>query len=631
MLDEAPGQTAVDAPARPSVSSVLQLVDAALERGGSAVRLGALELPDRWPERWSVLADRFGLGHGEEELLLLALLPALDPQAVVALQLLDDDDGDGRVGPAVAARVLCHLPAWRLTALLLPWSPLRAGGLVHVGPSGRGDLLVDEQVVAFLLGRPGLPLVLSGALVTELPSDPRELAVDVARALVETGAVHLHEVHGAGGRALAATALDLLDRRAVVLDVDRVDAAAQLGVLRSAVLQARLRDAGLVVGPWESLAEPAAADACLLASGRLVLTHGAQGWEDGRSCRRPVELVVPPLDAAARRSLVEAVLEGWDHEQDEPLVLLAVDALAGLEAEQLTAALGAVLQGGASPSSAGRDLLEAARRVAERAVRGVARVVVSDERLDDVVAVPAVRRALRAVVDRARHRERVLDDWGLGDVVRTRRGTTALLTGPPGTGKTMSARAVAGELGRPLWVVDLSTVLDKYIGETEKRLERVFDAVDRASGVLLVDEADALFGKRGAVSDARDRFANSGVSYLLQRMEVFTGTLLLTTNMQGNLDEAFLRRLDEVIVLDLPDAHERRLLWQRHLVPGLPLGEAVDLDVLASLPLTGGDVRNSVVSAACVAAAGGGSVTTAMLVEAGQQELRKQGRLSFGA
>ena len=168
----------------------------------------------------------------------------------------------------------------------------------------------------------------------------------------------------------------------------------------------------------------------------------------------------------------------------------------------------------------------------------------------------------------------------------------------------MSAEVVAGDLGLDLYVIDLSTVVDKYIGETEKNLDRIFTEADRVNGVLLFDEADALFGKRSEVKDARDRYANVEVAYLLQRMERFDGLAILTTNLRANVDEAFVRRLDAIVDFPMPEEEHRRELWERNLPASLPVTGDIDLDFLArQFKISGGNIRNICVSAAFLAAA----------------------------
>lgn len=207
------------------------------------------------------------------------------------------------------------------------------------------------------------------------------------------------------------------------------------------------------------------------------------------------------------------------------------------------------------------------------------------------------------------------------------RGVSALFAGGSGTGKTLSAEVIAGDLGLDLYVVDLSTVVDKYIGETSKNLERIFDQADRVNGVLLFDEADALFGKRSAVSDAKDRHANVEVAFLLQRMESFDGVAILTTNLAANLDDAFLRRLDAIVDFPLPDETLRQQLWEVMLGRGVPVADDVDTaDLGKRFTLSGSEIRNVVTAAAYRAAERDDVVCMEDLVRATVREHRKIGR-----
>jgi SpoVK/Ycf46/Vps4 family AAA+-type ATPase len=208
------------------------------------------------------------------------------------------------------------------------------------------------------------------------------------------------------------------------------------------------------------------------------------------------------------------------------------------------------------------------------------------------------------------------------------RGITVLFAGDSGTGKTMSAEVVAGELGLDLYTVNLATVVDKYVGETEKNLERIFTEADGVNAVLLFDEADAIFGKRSEVKDANDRYANIEVAYLLQRMETFDGIAILATNLRANVDDAFARRLDLVVDFPTPDVELRRALWERCLGTGVPRGDDIDLDFCArAFELSGGNIRSIAITAAYMAADRERPVTMLDLINATQQEYRKLGRL----
>jgi SpoVK/Ycf46/Vps4 family AAA+-type ATPase len=207
---------------------------------------------------------------------------------------------------------------------------------------------------------------------------------------------------------------------------------------------------------------------------------------------------------------------------------------------------------------------------------------------------------------------------------------TALFAGESGTGKTLAAEVIATELGLDLYVIDLSTVVDKYIGETEKNLDRIFEEADRVNGVLLFDEADAIFGKRSEVRDARDRYANLEVAYLLQRMERFDGVAILTTNLRANLDDAFTRRIDVIVDFPTPEAEARLALWRMHLPTRMRLGDDLDFEFMAHrFRLAGGNIRNICLTATFLAADAVEPVSMVHVIRATEREYRKLGRLTL--
>ena len=282
-----------------------------------------------------------------------------------------------------------------------------------------------------------------------------------------------------------------------------------------------------------------------------------------------------------------------------------------------------IVHAGSSPK--GRVLAKAAGSVRRSRVQ----TIVPEVTLDDVIVDDRTRDQLTSLVNRVRFRTVVIDEWRMRPGGGRGRGVTALFAGSSGTGKSMSAEALAGDLGVPLFKVDLASVIDKYIGETEKNLEEVFRSVENDDGVLLFDEADALFGKRSAVSDARDRYANIEVAYLLQRIEQFDGLAILTTNLRANLDEAFQRRLDAIIDFKEPDAEARLIIWERALGPFAGTIAHADLVSLAQFDITGGSIRSAVVSAAYYAASDDTAMMRAHLLRGLQEEWRKAGRLNF--
>jgi SpoVK/Ycf46/Vps4 family AAA+-type ATPase len=275
-----------------------------------------------------------------------------------------------------------------------------------------------------------------------------------------------------------------------------------------------------------------------------------------------------------------------------------------------------------------KDLQAGARAQNAAGLEHLARRVAPEADWADLVLPELVQIQLRDIVARVRQRVRVLDEWGMARASARGRGLTVLFCGDSGTGKTLSAEVVAHYLGLDLYVIDLSTVVDKYIGETEKNLDRIFVEAERVNGVLLFDEADAIFGKRSEVRDARDRYANVEVAYLLQRMEQFDGVAILTTNLRANVDEAFLRRLDVLVEFPMPDCDSRRQLWTQQFRGDVPRTGDIDFDFLAgAFELSGGNIRNIVMAAAYRAADDDRSVSMADLIQATAGEYRKLGRL----
>ncbi len=246
---------------------------------------------------------------------------------------------------------------------------------------------------------------------------------------------------------------------------------------------------------------------------------------------------------------------------------------------------------------------------------------------DDLVLADEPRAQLMEAADRLAHSDTVIDQWGFLAGRAGRRGLRLLFCGPPGTGKTLATEVLAAALGRDLLVVDLSRLVSKWVGETEKNLAATFEAAETSGSALLFDEADALFGRRTEVGDARDRYANLETAYLLARIERFEGLVVLATNLRQNLDAAFARRLEFIVTFDPPDAAMRARLWRRHLPSGAPLDPAVDVDDLAArYPLSGGLIRNAAVAAAFLAAGDATPITGDHLIHAVRREYAKAGQ-----
>ena len=281
------------------------------------------------------------------------------------------------------------------------------------------------------------------------------------------------------------------------------------------------------------------------------------------------------------------------------------------------------------------ELWAACREAARPEFSGHAQRVIPRYGWDDLILPPKILGQLKHLEQYLAQQETVMHRWG-GKKIRPRGyGIKALFSGAPGTGKTMCAEVIAGGLGLDLFKVDLSSVISRWVGETEKNLKEIFDAAEGGSSVVLFDEGDALFGSRGETKSAQDKFANQEVSFLLQRLEVFEGCAIVTTNLQDNIDEAFMRRFGAVIEFPLPTPPEREKLWNRAIPPNAPRADDLDLTYLAKqFTLAGGSILNASINACIVAASENKPIGMRHCVFAIARELHKMGkqinRVHFG-
>jgi hypothetical protein len=273
----------------------------------------------------------------------------------------------------------------------------------------------------------------------------------------------------------------------------------------------------------------------------------------------------------------------------------------------------------------GNDLWQSCLMVTRPRLDTLAQAIEAKATWDDLVLPEEELALLRQLPAQVRRRSQVYDQWGFRQRMNRGLGITALFAGESGTGKTMAAEVLANELHLHLYRIDLSAVVSKYIGETEKNLRRLFDAAEDGGAILFFDEADALFGKRSEVKDSHDRYANIEINYLLQRMEAYRGLAILATNMKSALDQAFMRRLRFVINFPFPNRAGRKRIWLQIFPADTPIDE-VDFDHLSRLTLTGGSIHNTAVNAAFLAAEAGQAVNMAFVLQAARAELVKVGR-----
>jgi SpoVK/Ycf46/Vps4 family AAA+-type ATPase len=285
------------------------------------------------------------------------------------------------------------------------------------------------------------------------------------------------------------------------------------------------------------------------------------------------------------------------------------------------------------------DLHTACRLQSNRKLATLARKITPHYTWGDIVLPPDRLQQLREICNQLKYRARVYDEWGFDRKLSLGKGLNVLFAGPSGTGKTMAAEIMAGELGLDLYKIDLATVVSKYIGETEKNLARIFGEAETSNAILFFDEADALFGKRSEVRDSHDRYANIEISYLLQRMEEYDGVAILATNLHKNMDEAFVRRMHFTVEFPFPDQTHRLRIWEKIWPAETPRAPGLDLDFMARrFEIAGGSIRNIALAAAFLAAdecaahssegEGCGQVVgMSHLIRATQREYQKMGKV----
>lgn len=597
------------------------------------------------------VAQRFGLGPVEQVGLVLALAAEVDPARQAVLAYLNDDP-TRRLPSVATVEALAGLP-------LEPTHPVLADGLLlavrsPAAPLWRtAGLVLADPVRAYLRGtdplggprevpprRVGLVLLESRTSV-DAALAAEQLAAHDGRALVRVG-------HPGGGADAGVTG-----------GAGGADAGLTWG-LGPALLRARLHDAALLVPVAGATGGDAGVDPADSWGASTGSGLGLGGAAAGRypttgaelaalaDCDIPVLLEVRPGAVARmplagldhqhlvvdrpgphiREALWQAALAGHGLVAD-PSDVATVAQLFALGPGQVRAAAAVVARGGDTGHAA---LAGAARDQVAQGVAGLAERVRAEVGWDDLVLPAPVAARLRSLEAAIRMRHQVFDDWGLARLAGGHRSIRALFSGPSGTGKTMAASVVAGSLGLALHRVDLSAVVSKYIGETEKNLARVFHAAEDGGAILFFDEADALFGKRTEVRDAHDRYANIETSFLLQRMESFDGVVVLASNLAGNLDEAFARRIHVHVEFPAPDQRLREQLWVRAFPPAVPVASDVDPAVLAGMvALTGGEVRTAALTAAFAAAQEGAAVSMAHVVRAVARLRRQQGKVPSAA
>jgi AAA+ superfamily predicted ATPase len=578
------------------------------------------------------ICQAFDLSRFEREILLMCAGVELDAsfQQVIGAARNDGRPGYPTFGLALAA---LREPHW---SALSPAAPLRRWRLIELSA---GDSLtnsrirIDERVLNYLAGVSHLDERLNGLLEPvpapgDLPESHRAHAEAMKRiwspaagALLPIIQLCGDDVHAKREVAALACTQVGLDLYVIAASAIPVHPAELDAVVRLWQREAIMGGAGLLIECGDAEPREAALESAL---NRLLQEIRGVLILSGRVRRGMFQKPIVTLEVRKPTSLEQRIM--WRRFLGDAASRLngsldVVGAQFNFDSSVIRTACAGILQV-AGESDLRASLWEACRAQARPQLNGLAQRIEPKAKWEDLVLPEAQRQTLREISVHVRQRVKVYHEWGFAAASSRGLGISALFAGPSGTGKTMAGEVLANELNLDLFRIDLSQVVNKYIGETEKNLRRVFDAAEEGGAILLFDEADALFGKRSEVKDSHDRYANIEVSYLLQRMEAYRGLAILTTNLKNALDTAFLRRLRFVVQFPFPDAAQRMEIWRRAFPPQTPT-ESLDFAQLARLPVAGGNIRNMAMNAAFIAAEANEPVRMYHLLLAAKHECQK--------
>jgi hypothetical protein len=580
---------------------------------------------------WKRLGQQFGLTPMERDLLALCVACELDPQLGRVLAYVADDTRATQPSAAAAAALfgwsegpapMTGLLRWRLARPAHGEPALRATAAWEVDPAVVLSVEAEHWVDPALdRSTRMIPLEQARALPCLYPQLLGRMLAELTPETLLCEGRDLELVligpDGAGRETLAAQYAAAIGcpllavTPALLAGGPPAPSEARIDALVPAIRRAHASGAILFVRDAEQLTAQENAELKALAPRCL---RGAQ-----QSSTATHRFVLEPLPTAQR-------LECWTHWSDaEPPAIVRVQRLTPNEIRLVA-------------QSASKDAIYAALRRAAEAHGELMQPLACPYVWDDLVVSPSLHKMLKDFEAQVLLRWEVYEEWGFARLTHLGQGISALFGGPSGTGKTMAAQVLARSLGLELYRVDLAGVVNKYIGETEKRLRNVFDACERSGALLFFDEADALFGSRMQVKDSHDRFANIEIDYLLQRIEQFDGIAILATNRKNDLDTAFLRRLRFVMDFLPPDKQERRILWEKSLpafsATGERITEDIDFDVLAEeMDLNGAQIKAIVLGAAFLARSAGKRIGMEQIEVSALREYAKQGQLmrtSFG-
>ncbi len=653
-----PGWTGAPAPERNEFATKLSQLKAGIERQKQASLARSIRL------RLEDLRHLFDLDEFDVDVLLVCLAPEWDLRYEKLYAYLQDDVTKKRPSVDLALNLLCPSFEDKVKGLrrFASESDLVNSNLIElfIDPSQpeppllRKFVKLDERIAEFLLEvdtvdarlQPSSSLRQPVISVEDLvlPAATKDQLRILSRSCDATTGqfCYLEGPAGVGRQTTAEALCHQAGRNLLVVEgrqfFEPADPHPSVK-MRLLIREAKLQNAAILWRDFEDLLDDEKAHfrrrlfAEVRAGAALCFLTGRTSWEPAHDEVSDVpfmRLRLPAQASGERLGLWRRFLNGTRTAPDVDLPALSVRFR--LNAGQIRSAVAtaknlAKRRGTPAPPVGKDDLYAACRSHSNARLSSLARKIAPRYSWKDIVLPPDSMEQLREICHQVEHRGVVHDQWGFGRKPSLGKGLNVLFAGPSGTGKTMAAEILAHELALDLYKIDLSSVVSKYIGETEKNLARIFTEAETSNAILLFDEADALFGKRSEVRDAHDRYANIEVGYLLQRMEEYEGIAILATNLRQNMDEAFVRRMHAIIEFPFPDEEYRRRIWEVAFPEEAPVGNDVDVGRLGrEVRLAGGNIRNIALAAAFYAAGDGKKIRMSQLSRAARREHGKLGR-----
>ena len=644
-------------PDQPSLDELEQQLQAHIDARVEQSHLHGVPLP------LVALAQRFALSPLEIDLLFASLAVELDRRYERVYGFLHDDMSRRLASPGVALGLYCVSMSEQLStrALLSPQSPLRYFRLLEVIednatiPWLSRSMRTDERIVSFLIGDTQIDSRIAQFVApldagVDSPDDaPARASLNESLVRLVNWAsssqankkplIYLHGTRHAGADRLVSNVARQLNVPVITVDAERllnpgVDFDQALFLL---FREALLSQAALYLRNIDRAFEPPLGSMRyrallrgLAEMGSVVFASGEQAW----SWQLPADPIVLRILELQPEGFLEQ-LHAWKVLSHDAFTIAELHRLISLhplpirairDVWRMAEGLAAANDGHTAPTL--EDVRQACRTHAGAPVSSLARRIEPRHRWADLILPSGQLEQLHAICSQAKHSSIVYGAWCFESKLSLGKGLNALFCGPPGTGKTMAAEVLAADLGVEILKIDLSQIVSKYIGETEKNLRQLFDQAASVNAILFFDEADALLGKRSDVKDAHDRYANTETAYLLQKMEEYPGITILATNLRQNMDVAFTRRMRFIVDFPFPEDEDRLRIWQSVWPEEVPLAEDVDLPALArQFRLSGGSIRNVALSAAFLAAEQSQPVCMHHLMRATRRELQKMGRL----